>query len=96
MRGASPTTAQGTFLDSSTGRSVFPILTIGGSLSPRLWCSEMYDFALVGCKPEDNPCRPFMYGIHCLLYMYLYGVQRASLKTDRQVIDKELWFDGFV
>ena len=33
----------------------------GGSLSPRPWCSEMYDFALVGCKPEAIPCRPFLY-----------------------------------
>ena len=39
----------------------------GGSLSPRPGCSEMYDFALVGCKPETIPCRPFLYGIHCLL-----------------------------
>ena len=38
-----------------------------GSLSPRPWCSEMYDFALVGCKPEAIPCRIFLYGIHCLL-----------------------------
>ena len=37
------------FVDSSTGRSVFPILTMGGSLSPRPWCSEMYDFALTAC-----------------------------------------------
>ena len=24
----------------------------------------MYDFALVGCKPETIPCRPFLYGIY--------------------------------
>ena len=39
----------------------------GGSLSPKPWCSEMYDFALVGCESEAIPCRPFLYGIHCLL-----------------------------
>ena len=64
-----------------------------GSLSPRPGCSEMYDFAFVGCKPETIPWRPFLYGIHCLLYMSLYGVQRASLKTDCQVIDKECFED---
>ena len=39
----------------------------GGSLNPRSGCSEMCDFALVGCKPEIIPCRPFLYGINCLL-----------------------------
>ena len=65
----------------------------GGSLSLRPWSCEMHDFALVGCKPEAIPCRPFLYGIHCLLQMSLYGVQIASSKTDRQVIDKECFED---
>ena len=76
------------FVAPSTGRSVSNPHR-GGSLSPRSVRSEMYDFALVGCKPETIPGRPFLYCIYCLLQMSLYGVQGAPFKTDRQVINKE-------
>ena len=92
MRGASPTTAQVISWTPPLAEVCFQS-SQWGALSPRPWCSEMYDFALVGCKPEATPCRPFLYGIHCLLEMSLYGVQRASSKTDRQVIDKECFED---
>ena len=49
----------------------------------------MYDFAFVGRKSETILCRPFLYGINCLLQMSLNGVQGAATKTDRQVINKE-------
>ena len=48
------------FVDFSTGRSVSNPHN-GGSLNPRLWYSEVYDFALVGYKPEAIPCRPSLY-----------------------------------
>ena len=60
-----------------------------GLLSSGSGCSEMHDFALVGRKPETIPCRPFLYGIYCLLLLSLYGVQRAPTKTDCQVSNKE-------
>ena len=60
-----------------------------GLLSSGSGCSEMHDFGLVGRKPETIPCRPFLYGIYCLLQMSLYGVQGAPKKTDCQVINKE-------
>ena len=43
----------------------------------------------MGCKSETRPCRPFLYVINCLLQLSLYGVQGATTKTDRQVINKE-------
>ena len=49
----------------------------------------MYYFAFVGRKSETIPCRPFLYGINCLLQMSFYGVQGAATKTDRQVINKQ-------
>ena len=37
------------------------------SRNPRSWCSETYDFTLVGCKLKTIHCRPFLYCIYCLL-----------------------------
>ena len=51
--------------------------------------NEMYDLAFMGRKSETIPCRPFLYGIYCLLEMSLYGVPEVATKTDRQVINKE-------
>ena len=56
MRGASPTTAQGTSWTPPPAEVCFQSSQWGGSLSLRPGCSEMYDFALVGCKPETIPC----------------------------------------
>lgn len=49
----------------------------------------MYNFALVGCKPETVPGSPFLYAIDCMLQMSLNGIKGSSSKTDRQVINKE-------
>ena len=58
------------FVDSSTGKDVFPILTTGGGGGLWPWCTVVQwnvwpcTLALVGCKPEAIPCR---WGISCEL-----------------------------
>ena len=49
------------FIGSSTGSSVFPILTVGVS-EPWIW---VHFTALVGCKHVKIHYRPFLYGIYC-------------------------------
>ena len=60
-----------------------------GLLNVGMRCSGMHHSAFKGSKSEIISCRPFLYGIYCLLQMSLYGVQGATTKTDCQVINKE-------
>ena len=79
------------FMDSSTSRSVFPILTMGGiwardrgavkCMTLHLWAANLKSFLVAHSCMAFTACR-------CL-----YGVQRASSKTDCQVIDKECFED---
>ena len=76
------------FVDSSNGRSVFPVLTMGDfwardrgavkCMTLHLWATNLKPFLVV------HSCMAFTACCKCI-----YGVQRASSKTDCQVIDKE-------
>ena len=72
--------------------TVFPILTMGGlwtrhrgavkCMTLHLWAANLKPFLVA------HSCMAFTAWCRCL-----YGVQRASSKTDRQVIDKECFED---
>ena len=80
------------FVDSSTGRSVFSILTMGG-----LWARDRGAVKCMTLHLWAANLKPFLVAHSCMAFTAccrcLYGVQRASSKADRQVINKECFED---
>ena len=59
------------FVDSSTGRGVFPILMLGGLWILDRGAVKCTNFCTFSSKPKTVPCCPFLYGIYCLLKMFM-------------------------
>ena len=81
------------FVDSSTDRNVFPILTMGG-----LWARDRGAVKCMTLHLWAANLKPFLVAHSCMAFTACcrcpYGVQRASSKTDRQVVDKECLEDS--
>ena len=76
------------FVDFSTGRSVFPIITVGG-----LWARDRGAVKCMTLHLWTANLKPFLVAHSCMAFTAcckcIYGVQGAPTTTDCQVINKE-------
>ena len=91
MRGASPTTAQGTSWTPPLAEVCFQSSQLGIS-EPETVVQWNVWLCICGLQTWSHSLSPIPVW-HSLPAVDVYGVQRASSKTDRQVIDKECFED---
>ena len=75
------------FVDSSTGRSVSPIVIVGGlvALCRVWWNAQLY---IYGMRTWNHSLLPTPVW-HLQTVVHVYGIEGAPTKTDSQVIDIE-------